>query len=102
MLLDDGQEFENGAGRSLLPGFRKLSLDNLADAASRHLMVLTHSSASLSLLFGAGILDECNTSVLIGSKFRGDANELHVVQQINQVHRGLTDKHKRRHVLPGP
>ena len=68
-----------------LPGFSTLAQDNLKDGLSRHLMVLTHGSAALPLLFGSGLLPERRTSVLIGSKFSEDANELHVVHQINQV-----------------
>jgi hypothetical protein len=59
-------------------------------------MVLSSSSvsASLELMCGCGLLkNDGKTSVLIGSKFRDDASELHLVEQINQVKLAMANGH---------
>eukprot|EP00755_Sulcionema_specki_P009898 Sspe_Gene.44944::Locus_22125_Transcript_2_2_Confidence_0.500_Length_15952::g.44944::m.44944 len=58
---------------------------NLLDSNARHLMVLTRNGAALPLLFSTGLLDKTTTPVLIGSTFRDDEHELHMVQQVNKV-----------------
>ena len=68
-----------------VPGVYPLIRDNLADRAARHLMVLTKNSSALPLLFGCGLLEEANTTLLIGSVFEEDQSELHLVRQINEV-----------------
>eukprot|EP01063_Lacrimia_lanifica_P019635 TRINITY_DN2709_c0_g1_i1.p1 TRINITY_DN2709_c0_g1~~TRINITY_DN2709_c0_g1_i1.p1 ORF type:complete len:3358 (+),score=963.91 TRINITY_DN2709_c0_g1_i1:646-10074(+) len=67
-----------------LPPLRLISA-NLNDATSRHLMVLTENGAALPLLFETNMLDPARTDVLVGSTFRDDAHELHLIQQVNKV-----------------
>jgi hypothetical protein len=57
----------------------------------RHLMILSQNEAVLQLLFGCKVIDEATTSVLIGSKFRDDLDELHLIQQINKVKRAMQE-----------
>jgi hypothetical protein len=75
----------NSSPPEVLPASKDLLIANLSDKVARHLMVLTKNGAALSLMFGANILDKRNTVVLVGSEFKGDQTELHLVQQINQV-----------------
>jgi E3 ubiquitin-protein ligase RNF213 len=59
---------------------------NLLSSSSRHLMILSANDAALQLLIGCKILDPSTTTVLVGSRFKDDLHELHIIQQINQVH----------------
>jgi hypothetical protein len=68
-----------------MPQVKDLIADNLREPQARHLMLLTKNTAALPLLFGSGLLDEGSTTVLIGSVFEEDQNELHLVRQINEV-----------------
>lgn len=63
----------------------KLVEENMASTSSRHLMVLSTNDTALHLLFGSKVLTPSETTVLVGSKFKDDLQELHIVQQINQV-----------------
>jgi hypothetical protein len=67
------------------PQINELIRDNLRDLTARHLMVLTSNGAALPVLFGCKLLNTRKTSVLIGSEFKEDISELHLVQQINEV-----------------
>ena len=67
------------------PTVPQLIAANLNDNHARHLMVLTKNSAALPLLFGCDLIDERSTTVLVGSEFKDDKTELHLVTQINQV-----------------
>jgi hypothetical protein len=67
------------------PSVRSLIQANLEDTTARHLMVLTSNGAALPLMFGCGLLSQQNTTILHGSQFQEDMNELHLVQQINEV-----------------
>lgn len=58
---------------------------NLCSFSSRHLMILSANDAALQLLIGCNILDPVKTTVLVGSQFKDDLHELHIIQQINQV-----------------
>ena len=75
----------NLSAPEVLPPCKILLLANLQDRAARHVMVLTKNGAALPLMFGADILDPCETVVLVGSEFKDDKTELHLVQQINEV-----------------
>jgi hypothetical protein len=68
-----------------LPSVRELIRENLKDKTSRHLMVITTNGSALPILFGSKLLSTRKTSVLIGSEFKDDISELHLVQQINEV-----------------
>lgn len=70
---------------STLPPSTRLVSENLQDQSSRNLMLLTENAAALALLFATGLLNRSHTAVLMGSTFVDDQNELHLVQQINQV-----------------
>lgn len=78
----------------------KLIVDNLASASAaaassgggssgsvRHLMILSSGGgdAALHLMFGRGVISEETADVLVGSRFKDDLHELHLIQQINQV-----------------
>ena len=63
----------------------KLIHSNLDDQSARHLMLLTSNGAALPLLFGSGMLDRTVTRVIVGSEFKEDNTELHLVEQINEV-----------------
>ena len=52
-------------------------------------MVLTHQSAALPLMLGAGLLVHSSITVLVGSQFAEDRSELRLVQQINEVKRAM-------------
>jgi hypothetical protein len=58
---------------------------NLSSPSARHLMILSANDSALQLLFGCQILSPTTTTVLVGSHFKDDLHELHVIQQINQV-----------------
>ena len=64
---------------------RSLIRANLSDKSARHLMILTANGAALPILFGSGLITERESTVLIGSEFKEDASELHLIQQINEV-----------------
>ena len=66
---------------------------NLADRASRHLMLLTHNAAALQLLFDGGLLREEEVDVLFGSRFKEDLSELMLVQQVNRVKVAMAKGH---------
>ena len=68
-----------------IPIITDLIQANIHDPSSRHLMILTKNSSALSLLFGCEILNERTTKILVGSEFKDDKNELHLITQINQV-----------------
>jgi E3 ubiquitin-protein ligase RNF213 len=59
--------------------------ENMQSTTSRHLMVLSTHDTALHLLFGSKVLTQTETTVLVGSRFKDDLQELHIVQQINQV-----------------
>lgn len=63
----------------------QLIRDNLASTTSRHCMILSPSDTALSLLIGCEVISLTRATVLIGSKFKEDLQELHLVQQINKV-----------------
>ena len=75
---------ETAISRRALTPIRLIAA-NLCDASSRHLMVLTNNGAALPLLFDTGLMDANQTEVLVGSTFRDDDHELHLVQQVNRV-----------------
>ena len=68
----------------LVPPTVTLITDNLKSITARHLMVLTAHENCLSLLLGTGCIAK-EATVLIGSNFKDDLQELHLIQQINQV-----------------
>jgi hypothetical protein len=43
------------------------------------------NGSALPVMFGCGLLSEAEALVLIGSEFKDDMSELHLVQQINQI-----------------
>ena len=67
------------------PPIEKLIQLNLNDSNARHLMILTKNNAALPILFGSHLINEKFTNVLIGSEFKDDKTELHLITQINQV-----------------
>jgi hypothetical protein len=73
--------------RNLYPG----ATNGLISNDCRHLMILSQNEAVLQLLFGCKVVDEAATSVLIGSKFKDDLDELHLIQQINKVKRAMQE-----------
>lgn len=75
----------------IIPNTYTLVQHCLADQMSRHLMVLTRNDAALPLLFGSRLLNQRTATVLIGSRFSDDLNELHLVQQINAVKRAMAN-----------
>ena len=68
-----------------VPPTLELVVANLEDESARHLMLLTRNGAALPLLLGCSILQEENTTVLVGSEFTDDRSELYLVSQINEV-----------------
>lgn len=70
---------------SLIPKPYTLIRDNLESTVSRHLMVLSSNDSALHLLFGSGTLDDTKCTVLVGSRFKNDMQELHLIQEINQI-----------------
>ena len=52
---------------------------------SRHLMLLTHNCAALSLVFSCDLVGRNDTRVIIGSEFVEDDTELYLIQQMNEV-----------------
>ena len=70
-----------------IPSALSLIRENIASTSSRHLMVLSTNDTALHLLFGSQVLNPKQTTVLVGSRFKDDLQELHIVQQINQVSR---------------
>jgi hypothetical protein len=74
----------SGEAPEVLPPTQDLLLANLNDKSARHLMVLTKNGAALPLMFGACLLSG-DAVVLVGSEFKDDKTELHLVQQINEV-----------------
>jgi hypothetical protein len=77
--------FDNSTLCPPCPQSVDLIQQNLASQASRHLMILSANDAALQLLVGCKILDPAMTTVLVGSRFKDDLQELHIIQQINQV-----------------
>jgi hypothetical protein len=71
---------------SSLPAI-KLIGDNLQSVFSRHLMVLSPNDSALQLLIGCDVISLVNSTVLIGSRFKDDIQELHLIQQINKVNK---------------
>ena len=67
-----------------LPPLRLIA-SNLSDPESRHLMLLTENGAALPLIFDSGLLNPDNTEILVGSTFKDDSHELHLIQQVNKV-----------------
>ncbi|CAE7238243.1 RNF213 [Symbiodinium microadriaticum] len=67
------------------PSALPLIRENMVSTSSRHLMVLSTNDTALHLLFGSRVLNPKETTVLVGSRFKDDLQELHIVQQINQV-----------------
>ena len=67
------------------PSTLSLIKENLSSRNARHLMLLTQNDAALYLLFGCEAVSESKVNVLIGSRFKEDLHELHLIQQINQV-----------------
>ena len=59
--------------------------DNLNSSSSRHLMILSSNDIALQLILGYGIIPRSGVNILIGSHFKDDLQELHLIQQINQV-----------------
>ena len=76
-----------GGKRSIpkLASITELIKSNLEDHSARHLMLLTRNSSALHLLFENGLVDENTSKVLIGSEFKDDKTELHLITQINEV-----------------
>ena len=74
---------------SLKPQVKDLISSSLRDPHARHLMILTHRSSALSILFDLKILDRKDTTVLVGSAFRDDNQELLLIQQINAIKRAM-------------
>lgn len=83
-----------------LPQIPRIQLiaDNLASSNSedsganvRHLMVLSlgNGDSALNLLFGSGVISEESVDVLVGSRFKDDLRELHMVQQINSIKKAM-------------
>jgi hypothetical protein len=54
-------------------------------------MILSQNETILQLLFGCQIIDESTVSVLVGSRFKDDLEELHLIQQINKVKRAMAE-----------
>lgn len=73
----------------LRPSAIDLVRENLTSTASRHLMILSKNETVLNLLFGCQIIDERNVSVLLGSRFKDDLDELHLITQINKVKQAM-------------
>jgi hypothetical protein len=69
-----------------LPTTVDLIRDSLAQRGqARHLMLLTGNGAGLSLLFSAGLLRADRCSVLVGSEFPDDRNDVYLVKHVNEV-----------------
>jgi hypothetical protein len=75
----------------LVPPTTELVNANLESHSSRHLMILSQNETVLQLLFGCQIIDEATVSVLVGSRFKDDLEELHLIQQINKVKRAMAE-----------
>ena len=83
------RSFTQSFPKNKFPPVHTLIAGNLNDTSSRHLMLLTQNSIALPLLFGCGFLDEREATVLVGSEFKEDKNELYLVTQINQVKQSM-------------
>lgn len=68
-----------------IPSTIEMIHENVNSKISRHLMVLSKNESVLNILIGCGVIQESNTSVLVGSRFQGDMDELYLIQQINRV-----------------
>lgn len=77
--------------REPIPSAIELVTGNLASQSSRNLMILSKNDSILSLLVGCGIIDEHSDVVLIGSRFRDDLDEFHLIQQINKVKQAMAE-----------
>jgi E3 ubiquitin-protein ligase RNF213 len=77
--------FQTRTGFPSPPSSLGLILENLRSMSSRHLMILSTNDSALQLLFGCNVLTHNQSCVLVGSRFKEDLQELHVIQQINQV-----------------
>jgi hypothetical protein len=71
------------------PSTATLISENLKSPSCRHLMVLSQNETALQLLFGCGLIDESSVSVLVGSRFKEDNQELYLIQQINSVKQAM-------------
>ena len=71
------------------PTTTQLIKENLDSANCRHLMVLGRNENTLQLLFGCGLIDESSVSVLVGSRFKEDKQELYLIQQVNSVKQAM-------------
>jgi hypothetical protein len=69
----------------MIPPTIQLIKDCINSPQNRHLMLLTKNSTALSLVFGCRLLREQDVCVLIGSQFKKDMEELHLIQQINDI-----------------
>ena len=76
-------------GPAAAPRTTLLIKENLDSANCRHLMVLGRNENTLQLLFGCGLIDESSVSVLVGSRFKEDKQELYLIQQVNSVKQAM-------------
>jgi hypothetical protein len=71
------------------PTTAQLIKENLESSSCRHLMVLGRNENTLQLLVGCGLIDEETVSVLVGSRFKEDNQELYLIQQVNSVKQAM-------------
>lgn len=76
-------------GPAAPPATTQLIKENLESSSCRHLMVLGRNENTLQLLFGCGLIDEGSVSVLVGSRFKEDKQELYLIQQVNSVKQAM-------------
>lgn len=97
MIIDGEQLLSSSAGMNLdeipesIPSAIQLVSENVTSQISRNLMILSKNDSVLSLLFGCGILNDQSDIVLIGSRFRDDLEEIHLIQQINKVKQAMAE-----------
>lgn len=76
---------------TLVPPTINLVDDNLKSTTSRHLMILSPNEEVLHLLFGCGVISEKTVSIMVGSRFKDDLEDLHLIQQINRVKMAMAE-----------
>ncbi|CAK9251645.1 unnamed protein product [Sphagnum jensenii] len=97
MVLDNDEIVITGSAKCHdaifhnVPATVDLIKANLTSSISRHIMILSKNETVLNLLFGCGIVDESSVSVLVGSRFKDDLDEFHLIQQINKVKKAMAE-----------
>ena len=77
-----------------LPPTTELIRDNLHESENiRNLMILSKNANVINVIFGCALVDATPGSVrcLVGSRFKDDLEEMHLIQQINLVRQAMAE-----------